>query len=223
MRSEWMTGLRRIQVLAQAEVLHVLRDKATLAQIIVMPLIQLLVLANAATFTIKDSPAYIVDQDRSSSSRGLITRLAASGFFRLVGQSSSMEPAEDRLLRGEVTLVVTIPHDFESDLVRTGTGTVQLALNGEKGSAAGIVQGYTIQIMNAYARELDREIRPSIRNVVSGEPGPVPGRCAILPGSMQPARWIRASIPAPALPMAASLASCGRAARGCWPVVISII
>ncbi|HKV75819.1 MAG TPA: ABC transporter permease [Gemmatimonadales bacterium] len=176
MRGEWVTGLRRIKVLAQAEVLHVLRDKATLAQIIVMPLVQLLVLANAATFTIKDSPLYVVDQDRSSSSRGLVTRLAASGFFRMVGQSSSSAPAEDLMLRGGVTLVVTIPHDFESDLYRTGAGTVQLSLNGEKGSAAGIVQGYTVQIMNDYARELDREIRPNFRNVDSDEPGPVAGR-----------------------------------------------
>jgi len=175
MRGEWVTGLRRIKVLAQAEVLHVLRDKATLAQIIVMPLVQLLVLANAATFTIKDSPAYIVDQDRTSPSRGLVTRLAASVFCRLVGEALSGDPAEEKLLRGQVTVVVTIPHDFESDLVRTGAGTVQLALNGEKGSAAGIVQGYTVQIMNDYARELDREIRPSIHNVASDEPGPLRG------------------------------------------------
>jgi ABC-2 type transport system permease protein len=175
MTREWVTGLRRIKVLAQAEVLHVLRDKATLAQIIIMPLVQLLVLANAATFTIKDSPLFVVDQDRTSSSRGLVTRLAASGFFTMAGQSSSTEPAEDLLLKGDVTLVVTIPHDFESDLYRTGAGTVQLSLNGEKGSAAGIVQGYTVQIMNDYARELDREIRPSIRNVENDEPGPIPG------------------------------------------------
>jgi ABC-2 type transport system permease protein len=179
MTGEWRTGLRRILVLAQAEVLHVLRDKATLAQIIVMPLVQLLVLANAATFTIKDSPAWIVDQDQTSTSRGLITRLAASGFFRLVGQSSSEEPAEDKLLRGQVTLVVTIPHDFESDLVRTGTSTVQLALNGEKGSAAGIVQGYTVQIMNDYARELNATFRPSMRTVTGNDPSPVRGASQI--------------------------------------------
>lgn len=171
----WVTGLRRILVLAQAEVLHVIRDKATLAQIIVMPLVQLLVLANAATFTIKDSPVWIVDQDQTSTSRGLITRLGASGFFRMVGQSVSTSPAEDGLLHGQVTLVVTIPHDFESDLVRTGSAPVQLALNGEKGSAAGIVQGYTIQIMNAYARELNATLRPVLQNVSSEEPAPVPG------------------------------------------------
>ena len=45
-------------------------------------------------------------------------------------------PAE---FRGEVTLVLTIPHDFEVSIVRTGSAPIQLAVNAEKGSAAGIV------------------------------------------------------------------------------------
>jgi ABC-2 type transport system permease protein len=191
MKTQWMAGLRRIQVLAQAEVLHVIRDKATLAQIIVMPLVQLLILANAASFTIKDSPVWIVDQDQTSTSRGLITRLGASGFFRLIGQSVSVDPAENRLLHGELTLVVTIPHDFESDLVRTGAGTVQLALNGEKGSAAGIVQGYTVQIMNDYARELNSTIRPSFRSTSTSAVTPVPGIDQI---SIQTRGWYNSTL-----------------------------
>ena len=38
--------------------------------------------------------------------------------------------------------------------MRTGTAPVQLALNAEKGSAAGIVQSYAARILAAYAREL---------------------------------------------------------------------
>lgn len=153
-------GLRRILVLAQAEVLHVLRDRATLAQVIVMPLLQLVVLANAATFTIRDSPVYIVDQDRSSVSRGLVTRLGASGFFRIIGESSNQQSAESELLYGRATMIVTIPPDFESDLVRSGSAPIQLQMNGEKGSAAGLVQGYASRILSDYADELTTSLRP---------------------------------------------------------------
>ncbi|MGH7525746.1 MAG: ABC transporter permease, partial [Gemmatimonadales bacterium] len=69
--------MRRILFLAWAEVLHVVRDRATLAQIIVVPIVQLLVLANAATFEIRDTPAYVVDFDHTSTSRGLVNRFAA--------------------------------------------------------------------------------------------------------------------------------------------------
>jgi len=80
--------VRRILFLARAEVLHVIRDRATLAQVLVIPIAQLLVLSNAATLQIRESPTYVVDLDRSAASRGLITRFAASGHFRVSGASA---------------------------------------------------------------------------------------------------------------------------------------
>jgi ABC-2 type transport system permease protein len=147
--------MRRILFLARAEVLHVVRDRATLAQVLVLPIVQLLVLANAATFAVRNTPTYIVDLDRSSVSRGLVTRFQASGHFRVDGQSVSSALANEALLRGDVTMVLTIPRDFERDLVRTGAAPIQLTVNAEKGSAAGIVQSYAASIAAAYAAELD--------------------------------------------------------------------
>jgi ABC-2 type transport system permease protein len=147
--------VRRILFLARAEVLHVVRDRATLAQVLVMPVLQLLVLSNAATFQVTNTPTYVVDFDRSSLSRGLVTRFRASGHFRVEEQSASPELANEALLRGEVTMVLTIPHDFEAAIVRTGSAPIQLAVNAEKGSAAGIVQAYASSITAAYASELD--------------------------------------------------------------------
>ena len=78
---------------------------------------------------------------------GWSTGSAASGHFRVVGQSASLELANEALLRGDATLVLTIPHDFEASLVRTGAAPVQLDVNAEKGSAAGIVQAYASRII----------------------------------------------------------------------------
>jgi ABC-2 type transport system permease protein len=52
-------------------------------------------------------------------------------------------------------MVLTIPRDFESSIVRTGVAPVQLQVNAEKGSAAGIVQSYASSITAAYASELE--------------------------------------------------------------------
>jgi len=147
--------VRRILFLARAEALHVVRDRATLAQVLVVPIVQLLVLSNAATFLILRTPTYVVDFDRSTASRGLVTRFAASGYFRVEGQSASPDLANEALLRGDVTMVLTIPPSFESSLVRTGAAPIQLAVNAEKGSAAGIVQAYASRVVSAYASELD--------------------------------------------------------------------
>lgn len=159
--------MRRILFLARAEVLHVVRDRATLAQVLIVPILQLLVLANAATFQIRNTPTYIVDLDRSTASRGLITRFAASGHFQVAGDSASLDRANDALLSGDVTMVLVIPHDFESDLVRTGVAPVQLSMNAEKGSAASIVQAYATSIVSTYANGVSRIVRPGAQIEVS--------------------------------------------------------
>ena len=151
--------MRRILFLAWAEVLHVVRDRATLAQVLVMPILQLLILSNAATFQVSNTPTYIVDFDRSSLSRGLVTRFRASGHFRVEEQSESPELANESLLRGDATMVLTIPHDFESSLVRTGVAPIQLSVNAEKGSTAGIVQAYASSIAAGYASEIEASVR----------------------------------------------------------------
>jgi ABC-2 type transport system permease protein len=168
--------MREILALAWAEVLHVVRDKATLAQVVMVPVVQLLVLSNAATFTIRETPAYVVDLDHTPASRGLLTRLTASGHFRITGASGSTDLGNDALLRDHASLVVVIPKDFEKSLVRDGTAEVLLSVNAEKGSSAGIIQSYASDIMADYSRELGAELRPGVSTVVAPDrAGPLTG------------------------------------------------
>jgi ABC-2 type transport system permease protein len=152
--------MRRILALARAEMLHVTRDRATLAQIFVVPILQLLVLSNAATFEVRDTTSYVVDLDRTAVSRGLIDRFVASGHFLVIERAGTPSRADRALLDGTATLVLTIPNDFERSLVRTGGAAVQIVVNAEKGSAAGIVQSYAARILSAYAVALAPELRP---------------------------------------------------------------
>jgi ABC-2 type transport system permease protein len=146
--------MRRILYLAQAEVLHIVRDHILLAQVLVVAVVQLLILSNAATFEIRNTPIHIVDLDRSSASRGLVNRLAANGHFQIVDTTPSVDRADERLVDGTATMAVVIPHDFETSLVRIGVAQVQLSVNAEKGSAAGIVQSYASQVLADYAASL---------------------------------------------------------------------
>jgi ABC-2 type transport system permease protein len=153
--------MRRILFLAHAEMLHVVRDRATLAQTLVVPIVQLLILSNAATFQIRDTPTAVVDLDRSSTSRGLVSRMAATGDFTIRDVSSSLDRANDELLSGDVTLIVAIPHDFEKSLARTGTAAMELSVDAGKGSSAGIVQAYAGRVIADYAQELTASFRPA--------------------------------------------------------------
>jgi ABC-2 type transport system permease protein len=140
-----------------------------------VPVVQLLILSNAATFQIRNTPIHIADFDRTSTSRGLVSHLAASGHFQIVDTVPSLDAANEALLEGTVTMVVAIPHDFESLLVRTGVAPVELSVNAEKGSAAGIVQGYAARVLADYAAELTPRLRPNAIVAKAGAPIPMRG------------------------------------------------
>ena len=171
--------MRRILFLAQAEVLHIVRDRVLLAQVLAVPIVQLLILSNAATFQIRNTPIYVADFDRTSISRGLTSRLAASGHFQIVNTVPSLDAANEALLSGAVTMVVAIPHEFEASLVRTGVAPVELSVNAEKGSAAGIVQAYASRVLADYAVELTPRLRPGSAAAKAGLDVPVRGTARI--------------------------------------------
>ena len=153
--------MRVLRTLVKKEFLQIRRDGLMMRQLFLMPIIQLVVLSSAATFEVKRASMYVVDRDRSASSTGLVDRLRASGRFDLVAASPSMSEANEALLRREAGIIVSIPADFETNLVRQHAADVQLILNAEDGAAAGVTHSYAAQIIGAYARELGAEIRPA--------------------------------------------------------------
>ena len=154
--------MRTVFFLVRKEFLQVFRDRTTVFQIFMIPIVQLLVLANAATFDVKQVTMLVVDEDRSTVSTGLVQRLGAGGQFRVVRYEATDAGVDHALLDREVTAVLHIPRRFEEDLVRWGRAPVQLVLNSEEGATAGIVQSYAAAILASYARELDRTL-PTVR------------------------------------------------------------
>ncbi len=152
--------MRTLRFLLKKEFLQIVRDHVMLRLILVVPVVQLIILSNAATFEVKRSQMYVVDDDRSELSRGLVTRLTSSGRFVLRDASQSMEDAREAMLRRRVDVIVRIPADFERDLIRVQRAPVQLVMNAENGAAAGVTQSYASQIIFAYAVELGGEIAP---------------------------------------------------------------
>ena len=127
--------------LARAEVLHVMRDRATLAQIFVMPIVQLLVLSNAATFEVSTSP-YRGGPRSHDGLRGLVQRLAGRSHFRVMRYEAADARADRALLAGDVTMVLTHSPRLREGSRPRGRAPRPAVVNAEKGSAAGIVQSY---------------------------------------------------------------------------------
>jgi len=168
--------LRVLRFLLRKEFLQIVRDRTLLGMLFIMPVIQLLVLANAVTFEVKSARMYVIDKDHSSMSRGVATRLAASGRFVPTESSPSMAEGDEAMLDRRVDLIVVIPEGFERGIVRDHRAPLQLVFNAEDGAAAAVMQTYANAILINYAGELGAEVSTSVVTNVSVADGGAPTR-----------------------------------------------
>lgn len=145
--------LRVVGLLVRKEFLQVFRDKATVFQIFFIPVVQLLILSNAATFDVPQARLAVADADGTTTSAALVARLEGGGRFRLVRVQPTADGLEAALLDREVAGILHVPAGFERDLVRTGGAPLQLEFNAEEGATAGVMLAAAQAIVGDFARE----------------------------------------------------------------------
>jgi len=146
--------MRTILFIFQKEFLQIFRNRLMLPIIFVMPLVQLIILVNAATMEMKNLNVIVVDQDLSVTSRQLVDRFSASPFFKLSNWSVSLNEAEEKMERGRVDIILNIPGNFEKDLVKENSAEVQLLINAINGTVAGIGYSYAAAIIGGVNRDI---------------------------------------------------------------------
>jgi ABC-2 type transport system permease protein len=118
--------------------------------IFVLPLLQLIILSNAATFEIKNIKVGYVDFDRSSTADGLMDKFTASTYFQVKEKFPSQEIANSAMLYGDVDVIITIPSHFERDLLKEQKASLGLRINAidEEGGSVIQLKDYSIQIVD---------------------------------------------------------------------------
>lgn len=122
--------------------------------IFVIPVVQLLILAFAVTFEIKNINLVIVDQDHSVASRQLVSKFAAPAFYHIKAYADSYAQAEEQLKTGKAHQILIIPNRFERDLQKEANASVQLITNAIDGSAAAIMNAYGNSIILDYNQDI---------------------------------------------------------------------
>ena len=167
--------MRPLRFLLRKEFLQIFRDRTILRMLFIAPVVQLLLLANAATFEVRSARMYVVDHDRTTMSRGVVDRLEASGRFVAVASTPSVARADEAMLDRRTDMILVVPDGFERDIVRDGRASVQLILNAEDGSAAGVTRSYAAEVLARYAAELGAEVAPALATI-EARPEPPPRR-----------------------------------------------
>ncbi len=146
--------MRVLKYLLVKEFKQIFRNKALLPVIFVMPVIQLLIMPLAADYEIKNINISVVDHDRSPYSRALISKITASGYFKLADYSNSFKEAFTQIERDQSDLILEIPRGFESNLTREGRQKLFIAVNAINGTKAGLGGNYLSAIIASFNKDI---------------------------------------------------------------------
>jgi len=136
------------------EFLQLRQDKRMIPIIFVAPVIQLVVFGFAVNTDVTDVPMLLVDQDRSSASRDLVSRFVYSGYFEVVGTEATADRIEPWLLTGDAQMALVIGEGFGKALARGQVPRVQVIADGSDAAVTTVALGYAGGIVNGRAAEL---------------------------------------------------------------------
>lgn len=146
--------MNTILYIIQKEFKQIMRNKGMLPIIFVLPLLQLLILSNAATFEVKNIQFSFIDNDKSTSSKALIEKFKSSSYFKILQDFPSKKIADEAMDKGEVEVVLEIPRNFENNLVKNRKTDLAVYINAIDGAKAGVENVYINQIIRNYNQEI---------------------------------------------------------------------
>lgn len=150
--------MKTILFIIQKEFRQIFRNKGMLPVIFVLPLLQLLILSNAASFEVKNIQFSYVDNDHSNASRELISKFQASAYFKVIKSFDSKAIANQEMQKGKVDVILEIPNHFERDLIKGKKSSLSVSINAIDGASAGIENVYISQVISAFNQNIQTKL-----------------------------------------------------------------
>ena len=167
------------------------RDRATLALVLVIPVMQLLIFGYAIRMDVRNLPLAVYDASRTQESRALVQQFEATRNFKVVRQATSYAEALHFVDAGIAKSAIVIPPDYAHAIKRMHGARVQVLVDatsptasqgaigaaqlvGQRASVAVLAQraGVTLQ---SDAPPVDVRVRPLYNPALSSPLFIVPG------------------------------------------------
>ncbi|MCF7919349.1 MAG: ABC transporter permease [Candidatus Cloacimonetes bacterium] len=151
--------MRTILIILKKEFRQIFRSRPMLLVILAMPVIQLLILSNAADYEIKQLRLAIEDFDKSRLSAELIEDFTFNEWFELTALDLNQEKNDELLAKDEVEAIIAIEAGFEKNLQQDRTGNIQIRLNAIDGATAEVAASYIAGVINKWAVQEQKQVR----------------------------------------------------------------
>jgi len=163
-------NLRRLFAIVMKELRQMRRDRITLAMIVGIPVMQLVLFGYAINLNLRGLETGIADQSNTAASRALVMDMVATGVITPTVSATSPQDLMEGLRRGEISIGVVIPPDFERRRFE-GREAVQVLVDGSDT----VVQSAAVQLA-----QLPLNTQPTI-NLHAGSVGQsAPGQVSVV-------------------------------------------
>jgi ABC-2 type transport system permease protein len=152
-----------LKYLLEKEFKQFIRSKFLPRVVIMLPLVALSIFPLVANFEIKNINLSIVDNDKSSYSSQLIRKVESSGYFRITDVSSTYNSALKSIELNHADVILEIPSQFETNLVRESEAKVMISSNTVNGMRGGMGSAY----LNAIVTNFNAQVRSELLQVSS--------------------------------------------------------
>jgi ABC-2 type transport system permease protein len=132
-------NLRRLGAIVVKELRQLRRDRMTLAMIVGIPVMQLVLFGYAINLNLRGLDAAIADQAGTAGSRALVMDMLATGVVAPVRDARTPQELMAMLKRGEISVGIAIPPDFERRRI-DGREAVQVLVDGSDTVVQGAAQ-----------------------------------------------------------------------------------
>lgn len=134
--------MKKTLAIGRKEFWHILRDPRSLWMSLLMPMFLLAIYGYALSTDVKNVFLAVEDQDRTALSRQFVESFTSSGYFRQVKQTQDDKSGLDLLLRGDASVILKIPPQFEQKLLKGIPSQVQIIIDGSDANTTSVIAGY---------------------------------------------------------------------------------
>lgn len=138
--------MKALKYLIRKELLQIKRNAFIPRLIVVFPIIIMCVMPWIMNMEIRNLVVEVVDNDRSTMSSRLVSRIQTSNYFIFGGLKNSYAEALEDVEKTKADIIIEIPHDYERDLVRGKMPQVLIAANAVNGTKGSIGASYLSSI-----------------------------------------------------------------------------
>ncbi len=124
----------------------------------IAPVLQLILFGFAATTDVKNISIGILDYDKSSESRALVSNFLHTEAFRLDHTIGSTDEIDTLIQTGDIKVAIVIPSFFQKNLNTGKKTSIQIILDGSDANSATIVLSYITRLLNSHSEQILTEV-----------------------------------------------------------------